>query len=588
MNYLKQLHISHAGFRYFRRIFFTFLAVTLLPLSAICLCMIYFNTHLARKELSEQNQAILSQMENSVTHCFTEIDSLQMTFSTNYRAIYALERCMENPEKMRYTYYYATNIIQDFLRSPSDYHSYMYSMEVYLNDQSYYLSSLDGLAALPDSITNHWIRTMSVPHMELRTLSDTGLEVLSVYRPIHGLSAGAHPKGVIVSNIKKSYLQACLKKAAVRPGQIVLLMLEEGSLYLSYPSCDFISRLPAEKLLSDTSHTLVLDNVSYYVDMCRHEGGVSFVMLTPSSSASALSGHINHFFLLALFSVLLSSIALALLFTVRQYRQVMTIIDYLASAEEISSPSAPVVPMHDEFAFILQNVINLFVRNRAMKEQINNLSYEHRIMQLVALQAQINPHFLYNTFESINWKLIKQYGHPTEVNDMIADLSDILSYSLETPLSTVALQQEMDITESYLNIVRQRENRTFSFSWRIDPKCLGIHLPRMIFQPLVENAIMHGLQDSPAPCLRICIRPRSTRVRILILDNGVGIASDRLTILNQKLDADNSSPDSKHGIGVFNTSHRLKIIYGPDAGIHIYSKLHMGTCVYFEVPFFEE
>lgn len=567
------------------RIFLSFLSVTILPLSFLCFGTSYLNYKMTTDEFSDKNQVILAQAGAMLMQSFTEVESWQMAFSSNYKVIHALERCIENPEKLTYTYYYALNIIKSFLCVPSNYRKHIYSTYIYVEGYRYYLSSSEGIVSLENTLDNGWSRQVPNSHMEVRTIPNTNIEVLSIYRTLNGVSSSAYSsKGVIVFNIKTDYILSCLREAATFPGQCVFIASQSNNLLISYPKDFWQEEFRGADIFSLTGSRpqVKIAGKTYLVDSHSYDSGISFVMLTPRNEIFALPNYINRFFMVIILFSIISGFAIALLFTTHQYRQIMTIINFLNSAEKNPALVKIDNSTHDEYSYILQNVVSTFVRNNAMKEQIRTLSYERRMMEMIALQSQINPHFLYNTFETINWKLIKKYGKPTEVNDMITDLSDILSYSLETPLSTVTLNQEIDITESYVRIMQERDKRQFVLEWIVDCSCKQLKIPRMIFQPLVENSIMHGFDEQcPHPRIRIRISRRKDTVRIRLTDNGVGMDRETLKNLREKLAAENSSTEN---IGLCNTSHRLRIVYGAASGIHIFSIQSKGTCVYFDIP----
>ncbi|OXM82910.1 LytS/YhcK type 5TM receptor domain-containing protein [Paenibacillus rigui] len=193
--------------------------------------------------------------------------------------------------------------------------------------------------------------------------------------------------------------------------------------------------------------------------------------------------------------------------------------------------------------------------------------------ELNALQAQINPHFLFNTLGTI-----KSYCRtdPGLARNLIGNLSDIFRRNLQHKGNFHSLQEELDGIRSYLEIEKIRFANRLEVDMEIDPSLLGRQVPILILQPLVENAIHHGLFPSLHDCrLTIRIEPFGNEVSISIEDNGVGMSEDRLTDILSR---------HSEGIGISNVHQRLQSIYGKQYGLTIASKPGLGTTVSLLAP----
>ena len=146
-----------------------------------------------------------------------------------------------------------------------------------------------------------------------------------------------------------------------------------------------------------------------------------------------------------------------------------------------------------------------------------------------ALQAQINPHFLFNTLHFINWNVISLTKGPNAASEMLENLSTILNYSLREPMQAVMLSEEIHCTLCYINIIHARFPDRFMIHWEFDEPLPELKTPKLLLQPLIENCIVHGIQNERT-LLHISVQITETGqgLRIIIADDGQGIEDSRI------------------------------------------------------------
>ncbi len=209
----------------------------------------------------------------------------------------------------------------------------------------------------------------------------------------------------------------------------------------------------------------------------------------------------------------------------------------------------------------------------------NSARIEHRLQEqaqlllaakIEVLKSQINPHVLFHTLTSIS-SLIR--SQPETARVLIVKLSGLLRRLLRSQEHFVSLREELEAVDEYLDIERMRFGPSLSVEKDIDEASLGVIVPSMILQPLVENSIKHGLSRKVGEG-RITIRAvrRAGHAIIEVLDNGVGMTSERLETTTQ------------HGIGLRNVNERLRVIYGANYGLHLHSVPGEGTLARIEIP----
>lgn len=218
--------------------------------------------------------------------------------------------------------------------------------------------------------------------------------------------------------------------------------------------------------------------------------------------------------------------------------------------------------------------------------RINTLIKENYIKQLAvkdaelrALQSQINPHFLYNTLESINW--LAKINKQDEISLMVKSLGDLLRSSINNKESIITLNDEIEILRSYITIQKIRYEDRLDFKMEIDKEIYRCLVPKLILQPIVENSINYGLEKMIETCV---ITVSSILMRdcfvIKVSDNGPGMEEDMVA----KLQRGEIKPGGS-GIGLRNINERIKLLFGEKYGISISSKLKNGTTVSICLPY---
>lgn len=196
--------------------------------------------------------------------------------------------------------------------------------------------------------------------------------------------------------------------------------------------------------------------------------------------------------------------------------------------------------------------------------------------ELNALQSQINPHFLYNTLETIRGQAI--CCGATDIVKTSKALADIFRYNISKHGVMITLKEELDNIDAYMMIQCIRFNNKFQLVKEIDEDTLDIRIPKLLIQPVVENALIHGLETKRDPGhITICSFRTEESLTVTIRDDGIGIDVERLKKLNGELM--HSSLQQNANIGLVNINTRIQLIYGKKYGISIMSAKNIGTTV---------
>lgn len=232
-------------------------------------------------------------------------------------------------------------------------------------------------------------------------------------------------------------------------------------------------------------------------------------------------------------------------------------------------------------------------------EEINSLSYSfnqliqkidnllkkikedaklQRQSEIKVLQAQINPHFLYNTLDALNWKAVQHQD--AEMTTLIRSLCDFYRISLSNGDEFIPIKDEIKHVECYLKIQSIRFKNQFTYDLEVEPHLLSMYCLKILLQPLIENAITHGLRplDHPGK-IHIRIFTQDNNIIMTVEDNGVGMSEQMLDEVNNGL-----SNQALHKYGLYNINQRIRLTYGETYGIHIQSQLNSGTKVTVTIP----
>ena len=217
-------------------------------------------------------------------------------------------------------------------------------------------------------------------------------------------------------------------------------------------------------------------------------------------------------------------------------------------------------------------------------EEIRRNEQEKQRMEKKLLQSQINPHFLYNTLDSIIWMIrSEEYDGAGE---MVSLLAKFFRISLSQGKDMIPLKKELEHATSYLAIQNIRFKDKFEFQVNADPNLLNYLCPKLSIQPLLENAIYHGLEGMYEDGeIEIRIYEKEGAIKIEVADNGPGMTAEKLDyIMHNKV----ISSKRGSGIGVRNVNERIQLIYGKNYGITIASELDEGTVATITIPKMEE
>ncbi|HHU78905.1 MAG TPA: sensor histidine kinase [Clostridiales bacterium] len=233
----------------------------------------------------------------------------------------------------------------------------------------------------------------------------------------------------------------------------------------------------------------------------------------------------------------------------------------------------------DEISMLIRSYNYMIRRIKDFSETQYRMGLDVKNAELKALQAQIDPHFLYNTLDLINWKALRN-GIP-EISDIVQKLTRFYKLSLSKGRDIITVRDELAHIETYVGLQNLRFKNGIKLVLNTEENIYGYSILKLILQPIVENAILHGIlcKDSKTGTITITGRLEDSIIRFSIHDDGVGMDGDKAERLFSS-----ANPKEEQGYGIINVNHRIKLFYGNEYGLTCKSSLGEGTTVYITIP----
>lgn len=327
-------------------------------------------------------------------------------------------------------------------------------------------------------------------------------------------------------------------------------------------------------------NTLRFDNQTWYVAVTKLNYIEGYVyQLVPITDALKNMAYV---FLAVLAAVIF--IGALLIFISAKISNTITqpINRLIVQMETVESGNLSLQPevYHGEMQVLAEKFDHMVSQVHMMFEEVKETEKEKREMEMLALQAQINPHFLYNTLNSILW--LSELQGADKVTQMLDSLIKVLQYTVDNTKEFVRVRDEVAFIHNYIRILNFRYFERFSFIFDIKEDTLEYEMPRFILQPLVENAVLHGFDNNDLNAtVKLSIHLQDGELFLCVSDDGRGMPEEKI---REILHTDSSSKKSLNKIGLYNVNQRICLTYGKEYAIHIDSKVGCFTKVTVRIP----
>lgn len=302
----------------------------------------------------------------------------------------------------------------------------------------------------------------------------------------------------------------------------------------------------------------------------------------------AMSQQINTFIRVCVIIILLLAVATVMnviLIVTNILRPVDSLYEATEKVSEGDFSARARVDSQDEIAILAQGFNNMAENIQGLVDEVKEDEQKMRRMDLRLLQEQINPHFLYNTLDTIVWLI--EANDTDQAVEMVVTLSDFFKLVLSKGKEAISIQEEERHIRSYLEIQSTRYRDIMEYDIQIDQVVHDYQIPKLTLQPLVENALYHGIKYKRAKgYIHIHGEKEGDLIHLTVRDNGVGMEEKELEDLRQEIER--PCEETERGFGLANVNERIHMYYGYEYGMKIESEKGKGTCVEIVIPAIRE
>lgn len=411
---------------------------------------------------------------------------------------------------------------------------------------------------------------------------------------VHGSSYA----GTVIVGIDSDYIRSIYTKVNELTSGNVLLLNENNEPLVKETPQDALFEYFLEKRLyenaSSEQNVFQYNNQDYIYSVLRMPRDKWKIAHIVPVNVLTRGGVVIQFWTISVLIVALLLAFLSSIFVSKRVTENVRLLLQSMSRMSIDFTPQMVVPQSRDEIGILTERFNTMAKkidelvNKVYKEQMLKQDAEYRTLQseLRTLQAQINPHFLYNTLESIQ-SLAKLKGE-NEIGDMIYLLGSLLRDSIGRKGDLVKLRDEVDFIARYLEIQRFMYEDRVSIEYKLEDELMDCIVPRFLLQPLVENAIVHGIEQKPGKgVIRVASELEGDTLVLTVADNGVGISEEDIArLLNPEREA--AAKPNHTSVGLRNVHRRVQFLYGEQYGVEIRGRLGEGTTIMIRLPAVKE
>ncbi|MBB3108142.1 two-component system sensor histidine kinase YesM [Paenibacillus phyllosphaerae] len=395
--------------------------------------------------------------------------------------------------------------------------------------------------------------------------------------------------GIVRAQIKPDAMQSVLDHAVITPNTQAILF-NEGLDILGTSNGFHLSQEELATMLDGQSSDPIGDrewNEHLMIGKKRMLFGVQDIphtdmlvaLLVPYEDILASSNKSRNRIITIFLIVIPFALIISYFVAASATRRIRELISHIRKVKNGHFQLMPLPIVEDEIGELARNFNGMVSNISQLMEETYTLGQEVKNKELKALQAQINPHFLYNTLNLI--KVMAIESSSGEISKIVDELAVFYRLSLSNGREIVTLENELKHIESYVSIQNMRYNGSFKLELEVSRELFTCQMPKILLQPIVENAILHGIMETEEESGTICIRARSDgeNLCIVIEDDGIGMTEEKV----KRLFTDPLTKEAG-GYGLRNIEERIRLSYGIQYGVQFVSEPGVGTKVTLCLP----
>ncbi len=549
----------------------------LLPLLiaiTVTLLSVRFVNNFIRSQNERFSNAVVIQLTQDLNDILDEAQQVSLVYSTNQYFFDQLSTIL-SLESIGYTQLETLRTLERNVAITKAVRMYISSIYYCPEnmDNGRFLVAQDGIAYLSNHFDADFIRKACAGEADGLTLRQikqgTSLQTYYFTYVMHSTkSITSRVAGTVIINLDTRSIQSSLKEYTRERTDDLFLITYQGD-QVVFGSDEL---LEAGVQPADSDRVKANGTEYLMVAETKDERGFSYQIFATYASLYSSGNLLIAINLMVMFCFLLLGMVVVWHVSKDRYRDYIRAGDFIQKLDDMGSRMMG-EEVYEARYEEMQNYIRLHLSENELKE---------RTLELETLRHQLNPHLLMNTLQTLNWKLIRRQGGHTEVNVTIENLSKILSYTLYPADTLARMDEEIQYTNSYIALQSHRLPDALAMDWNIPPEANRLRIPRLIFQPIIENACKYAFADmTEPPVIRIEMIQESEGVCFIISDNGCGMKADKLLQVRHGL---KTAPEGNSGIGLYNTNKRIQLLFGNRYGLDVESVPGEGTLVSIHLP----
>ncbi|WPP41177.1 sensor histidine kinase [Paenibacillus hunanensis] len=590
--------------RRFRSIHHRLFVLFLVCMTAILLIVtvLFYNrtTTQFHDKLGEIARKNVSQTAGLLDLLLASYDSLSKSISTNADILRLVAEKRQLPPQVEYANQHAiTNMMGTIYFSRDD----LVGIHIIGENGKIYDYGNYTTVADPNYASSDWYKQISAStgkmiwlgvfsHSLIDKMEDS--PVFAFGRPIFDLNE-QHQIGIVLFEAKADTVVDAVGNLKLGPnsqvsivngaGHPVAISLEANPRPARLPEHLKLPDVPGEVAVQQDGSTLVAASKLDKIDW-------TIVSTTPSQDLNVELTQTKRYLLIVVTILIIVSALIALIVSRTISSPLARLVRQMKQVENGNFRGMVNVTSYEEINGLVASFNHMVRRVEELIERVKLSSVSEKNAELHALQSQVNPHFLYNTLDMIYW-MLDEKGND-RLGEVVLSLSQMFRYSSHWEgKAEVMLREEVEQIRHYLTIIQMRLEDRLTVEIRIDERWMDLIVPKMLLQPVIENAVKHGLEANRGQGLLVVEAvPDEQYLNIRVSDNGAGMTAETLYNLHRSLLVPENEPQDeaavaargRQGIGMQNVHQRLKYMFGDEYGIGIESKPGEGTRVTLRLP----
>ena len=580
-----------------QKLLFTFLFVIIVPLTSLTLVIYKISSDITWKNMQTISEMGLQQVASDFKRKMENMSSAASSLVYNNQVQEILTQ--ESDETHNYEQIQSKNKLVGMIKGLENNEQGIYKVRIFVPDKLFFSKENTSIFSMEttefkqdcnDMIKREDNIFWKMPYDKQYEFNTQKINVISSINIIKNYSTLKGHLGAIIGAVyvdsKVEDLQRFLQNYTLELDNIFAVVNEKGELVISSLKTLTETDLKTIKDLSLVKYQDIKGKRSVFQgepmlfnSKSLGDSNWKIISVVPMNKITRNSVKLRNYSLLTLLALSFVAYGIAIYVSMHLSHRITELLKKMKEAQQGDLDQKVAVEGTDEIAEIQINFNRMLDNLKELMEERFRMGIEIKHAELRALQAQINPHFLYNTLELINWKAsIYEVG---EVDELIKLLAKFYKLSLSQGREVISISDEVEHVKTYLEIQNRRFMNGIKFKVEVEEEILKYSIPKLILQPIIENALLHGILEKPESCGEIILFGEIKKgiIHLFVKDDGIGISQEGIDRL---MGEDIKNPAS--GYGIRNVKDRIRLFYGERYGVEYQSQIGVGTEVHITFP----